>query len=78
MQQAAYLSNAFDQAADYPFVEAVLLYTYQDLHPRIPGDFYGIYYGSSAPKLALPSYVSAVLAYGGLGTTTCRLLSLGC
>jgi hypothetical protein len=78
VQQGAYLKAAFDLAAGLPYVEAVLAYTYQDLDPRIPGDFYGIYYASSAPKLALSSFVSAVLAYGGLGATTCRLLSIGC
>ena len=77
-RQAGYLKSAFDMAAGYPFVEAMLLYTYQDLDPRIPGDFYGLYYASTAPKLALPSFVSAVLAYGGLGTTVCRVLSVGC
>lgn len=77
-RQAGYLKSAFDLAAGYPFVDAVLAYTYQDLHPRIPGDFYGIYYSSTAPKLAVSSFVSAVLAYGGLGATTCRLLSVGC
>lgn len=78
LEQASYLKAAFDRAARYPFVDAVLAYTYQDLHPRIPGDYYGIYSASTAPKLALPSFISAVLAYGGLGTTVCRVLSVGC
>jgi hypothetical protein len=62
--QARFLKNAFDMAARYPFVDALLPYSYQDLDPRIPGDFYGLLNGAGAAKPALESYRYGVRTYG--------------
>jgi len=62
VQQAFYVVRAMQLADALPYVRGFLLYTYQDTHPAITGDYFGLYRADGTARVAVRAFADAAAA----------------